>query len=44
MIIPWNSLILSVIGVFIIVLIAMWYSASRVKKENILEALREENI
>ncbi len=44
MIIPWNSLIISVVGVFVIVLIAMWYSASRVKRENILEALREENI
>ena len=43
-IIPWSSFIISIIGVFIIVLIAMWYSASRVKKENILEALREENI
>lgn len=43
-IIPWGSILVSIIGVFIIVLIAMWYSASRVKKENILEALREENI
>ena len=43
-IIPWESILISILGVFIIVLIAMWYSASRVKKENILEALREENI
>ena len=43
-IIPWESLLVSIIGVFIIVLIAMWYSARRVKKENILDALREENI
>ena len=43
-IIPWSSILISILGVFIIVLIAMWYSASRVKKENILEALREENI
>ena len=43
-IIPWSSILISILGVFIIVLIAMWYSARRVKKENILEALREENI
>ena len=43
-IIPWGSILISIISVFIIVLIAMWYSARRVKKENILEALREENI
>ena len=43
-IIPWNSILISILGVFVIVLIAMWYSARRVKKENILEALREENI
>lgn len=43
-IIPWTSILISIIGVFIIVLIAMWYSSRRVKRENILEALREENI
>ena len=43
-IIPWSSILISILGVFIIVLIAVWYSARRVKKENILEALREENI
>ena len=44
MIIPWDSLIISVIGVFIIVIIAMNYASKKIKKENILEALREENI
>ncbi|MCM1053631.1 MAG: FtsX-like permease family protein [Ruminococcus sp.] len=44
LIIPWNSLIISVIAVFIIVLITMNYAAKKIKKENILEALREENI
>ena len=43
-IIPWTSLIISVIGVFIIVIIAMNYASKKIKKENILEALREENI
>lgn len=44
MIIPWNSIIISIIGVFIIVLISMNYASKKIKKENILEALREENI
>lgn len=44
MIIPWTSLFVCVGGVFLIVLIAMYYSSYKVKKENILEALREENI
>ncbi len=44
MIIPWGSLGVSIIGVFIIVLISMNYASKKIKKENILEALREENI
>ncbi len=42
--IPWNSIIISIIGVFVIVLATMMYSASKIKKENILEAIRQENI
>lgn len=44
LLIPWNSIIISVIGVFAIVLATMMYSASKIKKENILEAIRQENI
>lgn len=44
LLIPWNSIIISVIGVFLIVLATMMYSASKIKKENILEAIRQENI
>ena len=42
--IPWNSIIISVVGVFALVLSTMMYSASKIKKENILEAIRQENI
>lgn len=42
--IPWESIFVAIIGVFIIVLISMWYASRKIKKENILEALREENI
>ena len=44
LLIPWNSVIISVVGVFVIVLATMMYSASKIKKENILEAIRQENI
>ena len=43
-IIPWNSIIIATIGVFVIVLISVMYSTRKIKKENILEAIREENI
>lgn len=42
--IPWMSILIAVIGVFIIILLSMSYSSRKVKKENILEAIREENI
>lgn len=44
LIIPWGSMLITVIGVFIIVIIAMKYATKKIKKENILESLREENI
>lgn len=43
-IIPWMSFGISIIAVFLIVLISMSYASKKIKKENILEALREENI
>lgn len=43
-IIPIKSIIIAIIGVFIIVIISMMYASSKVKKENILDAIREENI
>ncbi|WP_054957977.1 ABC transporter permease [Paenibacillus dakarensis] len=41
---PWMSLVIVVIGVFIIVGSAMIYSSSKVRKENIIEAIKQENI
>ena len=42
--IPWGSVIAAIVGVFLIVLLTMMYSSSKIKKENILNSLREENI
>ncbi|WP_271810883.1 ABC transporter permease [Clostridium beijerinckii] len=41
-IIPWVSILSAVVSVFIIVGVAMLYSSSRVKKENIIDALKSE--
>ena len=43
-IIPYTSIIISILGIFVIVLITMWYATKKIKKENILDAIREENI
>ncbi|MBO0991619.1 ABC transporter permease [Bacillus sp. SD088] len=41
---PWLSLLYVVVAVFLIVGIAMLYSSAKVKKENIIDALKQENI
>lgn len=41
---PIEAIVISIIGVFVVVLITMWYSTSKIREENILEAIREENI
>ncbi|MCI9015697.1 MAG: FtsX-like permease family protein [Clostridia bacterium] len=40
---PWKSIIISVISVYIIVFITMIYSSRKIKKENIIDVLRNEN-
>ncbi|MCJ7841563.1 ABC transporter permease [Lederbergia sp. NSJ-179] len=41
---PWLSLLYVVVAVFLIVGISMLYSSAKVKKENIVDALKQENI
>ena len=42
--IPWKSTFVAIFSVFIIVLLTMMYASRKIKKENILDAIREENI
>lgn len=42
--IPWNSIVVAIISVFVIVLVTMLYSTSKIKKHNIIDQIREENI
>jgi len=42
--IPYRAMLLSAVGVFMIVLMSMLYASKKMRHENILEAIREENI
>lgn len=39
---PWGSIILSMLGVFSIIFITMLYAVSKIRKENIIDALRDD--
>ncbi|MFR2404336.1 MAG: FtsX-like permease family protein, partial [Eubacterium callanderi] len=39
---PWASLIISALGVFFLVFITMLYATRSIKKENIIDALRDD--
>lgn len=39
---PWTSLIISVLGVFFLVFITMLYATRSIKKDNIIDALRDD--
>ncbi|WP_312096317.1 FtsX-like permease family protein [Niallia sp.] len=41
---PWLSILFVVIAIFIIVASAMLYSVSKIKKENIIDGLKQENV
>ena len=40
--VPWISILISIIGVLAIVFITMLYAISEVKRENIIDALRDD--
>lgn len=39
---PWSSILISILGVFLIVVITMLYAVNKIKKENIIDALRDD--
>jgi len=41
---PWSAVIISVLSVFSIVFITMMYSMQKIKKDNTIETLKNENI
>src|SRR5690625_601262 len=44
LLLPWGSIVGVIIGVFVIVGLAMLYSSVKVRKLNIIDALKSENI
>jgi putative ABC transport system permease protein len=42
-VLPYKSIIIASISVFIVVFISMFYSNSKIKKENTIDALKNEN-
>ena len=44
LLIPWGSIFIAIIGVFLLILITMMYSTRKIKTENILTSLQDENI
>ena len=42
--IPYDSILIAISGVFVIIMISTIYATRKIRKENILEAIREENI
>jgi putative ABC transport system permease protein len=41
---PWKEILICVVGVFIIVFATMLHAGSRLKRDNIIDALKEENL
>ena len=41
---PWKSILLCIAGVFLLVSVIMLYSSSKMKKMNIIDGLKEENL
>ena len=41
---PWSGILISVASVFVVVFVCMMYSMSRIRRENILDALKNENL
>lgn len=39
---PWSSMMVSVLGVFLVVFITMLYATDKIRKENIIDALRDD--
>lgn len=39
---PWSSIIISMMGVFFVIFITMLYVTSKIRKENIIDALRDD--
>lgn len=44
LLIPWKSIVICIFAVFVITFLTMVYATRKIKKENIIDTIREENI
>lgn len=42
--VPWMGYVIAILGVFIVIGVTMLYSAKKIKKANVIDALRQENV
>ena len=42
--IPWHGIVIAILSVFIVVFVTMLYAMRKIKKENIIDALKNENL
>lgn len=40
----WNQVVVAVISVMLVVGVTMWYSSRKIKKANVVDVLKDENI
>jgi putative ABC transport system permease protein len=43
-ILPWNAVLISVVGIFVITFVASYIPMKKINKENIIENIRQESI
>ena len=43
-VLPWSEILIAVAAVFLVIGLTMLYAGSKIKKENIIDALRQENV
>lgn len=41
---PWTAILIAVAAVFVLVFITMWYSTAKMRKQNIVESIRQESV
>ena len=42
--VPWSAFIIAIAAVFLVVFVTMMYAMSKVRRENIVDALKNENL
>ena len=41
---PWSAILIAIAAVFVLVFVTMWYSTAKMRKQNIVESIRQESV